>query len=664
MSSVPGILRINVPKSKKTQFFAIFTNINGKYFKDGMLIEDKYCYFNQKDAKDGDKITIELDKAQTPIKVTIDAQQEIKPTIKDKIYPKYTNHNLNFNQSKHVNINQNTGYNKVEYTNNSNIVKEATAPYNFIPYNHALIVPSNYNKDSERYTGTINCRLEALTPLLIANHWQNEINLNESTERKFFNVENKYIIPGSTFKGLFRSIIEILSFSSINNIISSPAFYRNFDHHNYRLYFGINKESSITKKYLVKAGYLKQYGANYQIYPVELKEEWSNNLIKVKVRKIQPSFPGECTNYYFNHISTASSPINLDKSIYLQFEDQLTKEQIKDRNNRLIDERTGKINENKPLPIFYVLKPGTNDIFFIGLPRFFRIPYKFSPFDLLNLQNNQNTTLISNDFTNSLFGTVIAGENCKKGRLSFTHSILNANYNETLPDFLVTLGGPKVTCLSHYINQNKLLIQYNNRNKVRPNSLIDYNDNNARIRGRKYYWHREWNNNMDQLPRGNVKTDSRLFPLPAGVQGEFAINVLDVTLEELGAIFLSLKLWDGCAHKLGLGKSIGLGSVKITIEQINIENLSNNYISLSKRISRNNNNDNDNNLIIKSIDAFKKYIAVYLNEKSYDSIKSIHTLRAMMDYSSKPDNSKTKNMDLKSYGNKYLLPDPLDIYGK
>lgn len=47
---------------------------------------------------------------------------------------------------------------------------------------------------------------------------------------------------------------------------------------------------------------------------------------------------------------------------------------------------------------------------------------------------------------------------------------------------------------------------------------------------------------------------------------KFKIRYENLTENELGALLFVLKLPDGCAHKIGMGKPLGLGSVKITLK--------------------------------------------------------------------------------------------------
>jgi hypothetical protein len=46
---------------------------------------------------------------------------------------------------------------------------------------------------------------------------------------------------------------------------------------------------------------------------------------------------------------------------------------------------------------------------------------------------------------------------------------------------------------------------------------------------------------------------------------KFKIRYENLTENELGALLFVLKLPEGCAHKIGMGKPLGLGSVKITL---------------------------------------------------------------------------------------------------
>lgn len=87
-------------------------------------------------------------------------------------------------------------------------------PYSFIP----LLGKKSYRVNKEElYRGRMKLRIKTLTPLYVcrAEVWQ----LNNNTLRKsFYKVNGEYLIPGSSYKGVARSMAECVSHSCIKTI--------------------------------------------------------------------------------------------------------------------------------------------------------------------------------------------------------------------------------------------------------------------------------------------------------------------------------------------------------------------------------------------------------------------------------------------------------------
>jgi CRISPR/Cas system CSM-associated protein Csm3 (group 7 of RAMP superfamily) len=652
MEPVHGTLVIiTSKKTNKPQYHVEFTNLKGKPVSH--VLEEKAKWFKPGDATPGALVTIELGNDQKPIKVTIDGKDQITPNVQHP-RPDYTGGRPPRPHAPNAGPNRPGAPNPAPPRPGAPNVRPirphapnvepnrpgATAPYNFIPYDSNKIVPSNYNPKLETYSGTIHCNFEALTPLLVASNY-NSTEDEKSKEKSFLRVNNSAVIPGSSFKGMFRSVIEILSYSFLNPINDNNLYYRKFDLNSPRYLQFMGTTTNPRQK----AGWLVPKGSDYVIYPAMLLTHKDKNAVPVEVNKIKGS---TSATYYFSPCSTNYNPIELDKEIFNKFADQITVKQEEYLEKRIGSRNIYNLNEKKPLPIFYIEEFNSNNILFIGLPKFFRIHYDYRPTDYI--QPSKSAPNI--DFASGLFGFAKT-DSAQKGRISFSHSEVSGS---EIPKVTVTLGQPSVSCLTHYLVQNQA-------------TLIDYNNKDAKIRGRKCYWHRAWNpeeiNNA-----GNDNTKSVLVPLGAKAKGNFTVNLSRVTLEELGAVFLALELWDESAHKLGLGKPIGLGSIKVSIKDFNVTKFSEQYSSLSARLSKTNKKQGNNISKEEAIKAFKEYICKTIsynkskNNSSYDTLEEIKHFRAIVDYKNKPEYSKTKYLELKEFKKSPPLPDILSIYKK
>ncbi|UUO15802.1 TIGR03986 family type III CRISPR-associated RAMP protein [Dolichospermum heterosporum] len=162
----------------------------------------------------------------------------------------------------------------------------AFAPYNFVelPSENKLVtaqkLPNSNCYDKERYTGYIECTLVTETPLYIrsglipddfknfgdlsCNHQELEQVTSEEQKRwtDFFNnpANNRPIIPGSSIRGMLRTIMEIVTYSKFHQVSGNQKlFFRavaapKLD----PLTEEYNKKLLDQEKNQVKAGYLQQ----------------------------------------------------------------------------------------------------------------------------------------------------------------------------------------------------------------------------------------------------------------------------------------------------------------------------------------------------------------------------------------------------------------------
>ncbi len=150
------------------------------------------------------------------------------------------------------------------------------APYNFVPlykdvysrYNNENELPAHNKITDKLLSGEIEIEITAEGPIFISNG-QKEVDF-------FKNVDGKYAIPGSSFRGLVRSNMQILGFSSIGQDIQDYFFmYRqvggkskiggleNKLKDQYNKVLGVKQINKISVTTNVKAGYIKKQDGKY-----------------------------------------------------------------------------------------------------------------------------------------------------------------------------------------------------------------------------------------------------------------------------------------------------------------------------------------------------------------------------------------------------------------
>lgn len=182
------------------------------------------------------------------------------------------NNNYNRNNKKGKNYGNNYR-NKNSFTNNNSYVG---APYNFVPVSSRVMAVKSDNLighdqiKSECYTGEILYEITNEMPIFIGQR-------NDSSE---FYKDNygRYCIPGSSIRGMIKSNVQILGFSSIvDDVDDYRLMYREVGgkksslKETYTNILGIDSIAKISVLKNVKAGYIKKENGKYYIYGVKQK---------------------------------------------------------------------------------------------------------------------------------------------------------------------------------------------------------------------------------------------------------------------------------------------------------------------------------------------------------------------------------------------------------
>ncbi len=168
-----------------------------------------------------------------------------------------------------------------------------------------------------------------------------------------------------------------------------------------------------------------------------------------------------------------------------------------------------------------------------------------------------------------LFG--MAQKDAVGGRIRFTDAIMQNPEkmgNKMIP--LAELGTPRPSYKPFYATKKAT---YDSRGKV---EIPNYDTQGVTIRGRKYYWHskdfKEINQNAPSTGP-DAKRNASMQVADVGSKFVFDVYFDRITLQELRELVWTLNFWENksdghMCHKIGHGKPIGLGSVKIVVDQI------------------------------------------------------------------------------------------------
>ncbi len=210
------------------------------------------------------------------------------------------------------------------------------------------------------------------------------------------------------------------------------------------------------------------------------------------------------------------------------------------------------------VPCSYTMNEA-GEITSIGHGEAYRIPYEKTIFDALGGEVKSDTI----DFTDAVFGRSATREDPREwaSRLSFEDAPAEKGAKALPASKTRFLMEPNPTSFQLYLEQDD------------PKGLIHWDRSRTRLRGYKLYWHKRQENSWvitekeQELEKGDGPAKSKeIAPLKEGTRFAGCIHFRDLTEEELGALCKVFELAENgeeIAYKIGMGKSIGLGSIRI-----------------------------------------------------------------------------------------------------
>lgn len=480
----------------------------------------------------------------------------------------------------------------VDYVRNSEAPGDAVATYNFVPFTRTVLAsPLNDRKDDFRgylcsqktYSGRLDLELKNLTPLFIGD------GQNKDAE-DFFAPDGSPLIPGSSLRGMVRSLFKI---------VTAGAMRREEDFTDRHLYF----------RCLMAPKKMPQLQELHAYYNSRMMTEHADSKTGKPIKKAKPGFLYRLAKgsvYYiapckmesvemkkYGRVNGSSVDWNeKEKKAYIltgrgskkeyirclsqpEFEkaeavpDEVIQDYRDDTRRRGVDllADKGSVKQQAALtggtaqkfadrkdidflvPCFYTKE--NDKITSFGHGRSYRIPYRHSVGDRLPRALQEESETI--DFADVVFGR----KEDWAGRLSFEDARLTGPAQVGPKDWVKPLLGANPTSFQLYLTQ-----------KDWPPAHWD-SDAPVELRGYKMYWHKNidnngWKANKDQQ-NGNIT--KKIQPLLAGNTFKSAIHFRNLTAVELGALLKVFHLQDGTdqdiVYKLGMGKSLGMGSIRI-----------------------------------------------------------------------------------------------------
>ena len=353
--------------------------------------------------------------------------------------------------------------------------RRAKAPYNFVSLNTKVIVSDfdiskvEFNKYYiERNTGYIELNIKTETPMYIRDNKNIEHSEDYINPDFFSPAGGKLRIPGSSMRGMLRSLVEIVSFGKFGSFDDKSLYYRAFDKSSLRIEyqkFGLSSFENGKVKYQMKTGVLRKTGNQYFILetgsPKQIKKEEAriaigNGYSEFKFFEVGNEYivvSGDMQNKKNDWIVNKSD--DKSKKISLSNEDIRDYKNDENRNYKDTENRNKKTNIIEKLktltevPCFYIQwhdNKGNVRIIF-GHTGMFRVPYRKTIGEHIPEFLKKET-----DFAEVIFGneTKFAGRVFVEDSFCENDNKIEILVGETPPKIL---SGPKPTTFQHYLTQ-------------------------------------------------------------------------------------------------------------------------------------------------------------------------------------------------------------------
>ncbi len=511
--------------------------------------------------------------------------------------------------------------------------------YNFVPApkEDEVFYPDwadQVNQDipfSDGESGEIEFTITAETPIFIRNghseadqkifeKYKNRDLSQASQEEKeayeryisFSNLNGKYFIPATSLKGMFRSILEVMSFSRLkaeNDIFP----FRNLKDDKYG--------KAVMKNRQIKTGWLqKESDGSWIIWECEhkrvaIKDIESKFKIVLKEKSSVEKYreydnKGTRTVYYVKNVGFRGQ----DELFQLQdnggktfrgelvfygnmgnkkyeyiFGDEKKRFSVSnDLMQRFIELEEKKHNDKKQEDsLFCYLRKRTdkipvvfyaegNQVKHFGFSRL----YKMSNVNRVNELSPINSypkehAIEDADLAETIFGSTgfksDNGNESLKGRVYFGNAKCSKG-KESKKNIPVVLGSPKASYYPFYLKGKKTYL---------------LSENDAELSGfKKYPVH--LNTKKSKLNEENTDIQTKLKPLNEGSKFQGRVRLHNLKKEEIGALLSAITFHGNTknfSHNIGMAKPLGYGKIKVVVEKLNgLENSQSEYLSYFEKI--------------------------------------------------------------------------------
>ncbi|GIP64010.1 hypothetical protein J32TS6_25650 [Virgibacillus pantothenticus] len=457
-------------------------------------------------------------------------------------------------------------------------------PYNFVPLESKCDKKGNQKVGS--LTGKIECTLETLTPVFIP---------DSKDKEAFFHYpeDEKPVIPGSEIRGTIRSVFEAAFNGCLSQVNEGSFHRRSMDAKHPGLLFKTDEGWK-----LIQCGKIIKT-TPYDIEPksIILSEGDTlyskNNRIFYK-KQIPDGKEG------FVHLSEKGpngkpifvfQPLRKTYKIEeIEIEYLLKVLELYERNNDKNEEHSGYIqykhklrsmlmctDRSIKLPVYYSTDVNEN-ISHLAPAALSQEVFKNTLVDILKAQGEYQPCECKQAICPAchLFGFVNQQE-MQASRIRFSDATIQKDCTFLDKMTLPALGEPKPGAVEFYTEKPKNNSYWTYDYDYIQEKRRPLKPSEVKIRGRKFYWHHE-PKHYPLKTTDKEEMETTISPLDKGNRFNFTVYFERLTEKELNQLCNVLDINDSKehAHKIGRGKPLGFGSIRITIDSIQTRKINEN----------------------------------------------------------------------------------------
>lgn len=438
-------------------------------------------------------------------------------------------------------------------------------PYNFVTAKHE---PDRNKVKKGDLSGYITCTLRVEDMLAIPDIAQNP----DSQSFDFFPAVGKPIIPGSELRGCIRSAYEAVT-GSCFSVVNSNVLSKRIDNPDNNTSAGLLMKKD-GKWIIYEAWYKKRNGKRCK--------EWENGVHCKLIREWFKcaDIPTIDTTYFHSKMESSGADCkdeDIDKliKIYDIYYEGIKKSEEGDAQKLrdIISDYKEKLqnikeidNSDIMIPVFF--ETDENNLTYFSPAHIGRKVFESTVPSLLG--DRDFCKGIDGKYCPGcvLFGT-LGNKMPLASRLRFTDATEKEENSVIISDeyvILPELSSPKLSTVEFYSTHGEIIKNENI-------SVWNYDSSGVELRGRKFYFH--------GIPQKEKTLGPRQIETKVAQSGSlftFKVYFDDISTEQLQQLLWVITIGENSSdskqmHKIGRGKPVGYGSVKITVDDISFREL-------------------------------------------------------------------------------------------